>query len=149
VAFTLSRIDRINRTYDVTVTLANGTAQAPATAAFALLSRRANPTATTVWTSVAVVNGAATVLLAGPDANPTGALVVPGDADLWLRSTDAPEVDAEFVERIAVLGGGPPLTPPPVTSDALIAALLNDPTSATYAKVVALITARTGFGRGA
>jgi len=33
--------------------------------------------------------------------------------------------------------------------DAIMAALLNDPTSATYARVVALIDERTGFGRGA
>jgi hypothetical protein len=34
------------------------------------------------------------------------------------------------------------------TSDQAIVALLNDPTSATYAKVVALIAARAGFGNG-
>jgi hypothetical protein len=34
------------------------------------------------------------------------------------------------------------------TSDAAVAALLNDTTSATYARVVALIAARAGFGNG-
>jgi hypothetical protein len=34
------------------------------------------------------------------------------------------------------------------TSDAAVAALLADPGSATYARVVALIAARAGFGNG-
>jgi hypothetical protein len=42
----------------------------------------------------------------------------------------------------------PEAVPEAFTSDAAIAALLNDPTSATYAKVVALIAARAGFGNG-
>jgi hypothetical protein len=44
------------------------------------------------------------VLLAGPDASPTSALVVAGAADLWVRITDVPEVDTAFVERITVEG---------------------------------------------
>lgn len=146
MAFELSRIDRVNRTYDVTVTDVNGTAEAPATVSFALLPPRSAPTSSTVWTSATVVDGSATVLLAGPDASPTGALVVPADCDLWIRSTDAPQIDAQKVERITVLGGGAAQLP--LTPDAAIVSLLNDPTSATYAKVVALIAARTGFGNG-
>lgn len=43
------------------------------------------------------------VLLAGPDAAATDALVVPAaGADVGLRVTDSPEVDAERVERISV-----------------------------------------------
>ena len=44
-----------------------------------------------------------------------------------------------------MLGGGGTLPGPP-PSDAAVAALLNDTGSATYAKVVALIAARAGFG---
>lgn len=42
----------------------------------------------------------------------------------------------------------PEAVPEVFTSDAAVAALLNDTGSATYARVVALIAARTGFGAG-
>jgi hypothetical protein len=103
VAFQLSRIDRKYRDYTVTATLKNG---APATLTgvdVALLAPRSRPTAATVWTAATYAAGVATVLLAGPDASPTSAVVVPsGGADLWIRVTDSPEVDAEPVERITV-----------------------------------------------
>ena len=56
-----------------------------------------------MWQSAAYVGGSARVLLAGY-ANPTdGALTIPaGGADLWVRVTDAPEVDAQRIERISV-----------------------------------------------
>jgi peptidoglycan/xylan/chitin deacetylase (PgdA/CDA1 family) len=46
------------------------------------------------------------VLFAGPDADPTGAIVVSASADLWVKITASSEVDAAKVERITVLGGG-------------------------------------------
>lgn len=103
MAFTLSRIDRLYRDYDVTATLRSG---GPATLTgvdVALLPPRATPTVTTQWTAATYADGVATVLLAGPDATPTGALVVPSaGADLWIRVSDSPEVDASKVERITV-----------------------------------------------
>lgn len=103
MALTLSRIDRIYRTYDVTATLAGG---GPATLTgvdVAVLLPRTTPTASTTWTAATYAAGVATVLLAGPDADPTGALVIPAaGADLWIRVVDTPEVDAEYVERIGV-----------------------------------------------
>jgi hypothetical protein len=50
-------------------------------------------------------------------------------------------------DRLRPAGAATPAPTSPPT-DATIVALLNDPTSATYAKVVALIAARAGFGNG-
>lgn len=103
MAFTLSRIDRLYRDYDVAATLRDG---GPATLTgvdVALLPPRTTPTAATAWTTATYAAGTATVLLAGPDAAGLGALVVPATgADLWVRVTDTPEVDAQRVERITV-----------------------------------------------
>lgn len=103
MAFTLSRIDRLSRSLDVTAKFAGLTVTG---VDVALLAPRSAPTAATVWTPVTYAAGVATVLLAGPDADSSGALVVPASADLWMRVTDAPEVNAEYMERITVLGGG-------------------------------------------
>lgn len=103
MALALSRIDRLYRQYTVTATLAGGGAATLTGADVALLAPRTTPTSATVWVAASYATGVATVLLAGPDADPTGALVVPeGGADVWIRVTDTPEVDAEYVERISV-----------------------------------------------
>lgn len=103
MALTLSRIDRLYRDYTVTATLRTGGAAVLTGVQVALLTPRAAPTAATVWTAATYAAGVATVLLAGPDADPTGAIPVPaGGADLWIRVTDTPEVDAQRVERITV-----------------------------------------------
>lgn len=99
----LNRIERKYAKVTATATDADG---APATLTgvdVALLAPHATPTATTTWTASTPVNGKWRILLAGPDASPTDALVVPsGGADLWIRVTDVPEVDAARVERITV-----------------------------------------------
>ena len=149
MAFELSRVDRLIRTYDLaTIPLGGDGAATPSAVLVALLPPRSGPSAATVWTSVTYAAGIVTVLLAGPDADPTGAVVVPASADLWMKVVDTPEIDAVKVERITVLGGGPLSISPAQAGDAAIAALLNDTGSATYAKVVALIAARAGFGNG-
>lgn len=103
MALTLSRIDRVYRDYDVTATEKDGTPAVLTGVTVALLAPRTTPTSATVWTSATYVSGTATVLLAGPDADPTGALVVPsGGADLWIRIADTPEIDAEKIERVSV-----------------------------------------------
>lgn len=103
MAFTLSRIDRVYRDYDVTATLRTGGPATITGVTVALLTPRTTPTAATVWTTATYAAGVATVLLAGPDADPTGAVVVPsGGADLWIRVSDSPEIDAARVERISV-----------------------------------------------
>lgn len=103
MSLTISRIDRIYRTWTVTATDAVGAPADPVGVDIALLPPRATPTTATVWVAADYADGEATVLLAGPEAEPAGALVVPaGGADVWLRITDNPEVDAERIERITV-----------------------------------------------
>ncbi len=103
MALTMSRIDRVRREYDVTATLPSGAATTVATVGVALLPPRTRPTGATTWTDVTVTSGVAPVLYAGPDASPTGALIVPaGDADAWMRAVDGPEVITSRIERITV-----------------------------------------------
>lgn len=188
MALTLSRIDRLERAHTITSPLTGVTL-----ASVALLSPRSKPTLATTWTAATYAGGVVTVLLAGPDADPTGALAVPTTADLWVKVTNGTEVDAELVERVSVEGGGAPLPQPlnpavqsvngktgtaitlaaddvgaqpagdyattadlatglgdkqdAAALDTTVAALLADTGSATYAAVVALIEARSGFGR--
>lgn len=148
MALELNRVDRIARTYTLSsLPVGGGGTVTPTAVEVALLPPRSGgPSRDTTWATVTYAAGAVTVLFAGPDADPTGAVVVPASADLWMRVTYAPEVDAVKVERITVSGGGSTVLT--TTPDAALAALLNDPTSATYAKVVALIAARAGFGNG-
>lgn len=60
----------------------------------------------------------------------------------WVDTTPTMGADIDHETPTGGTGGTP-------VSDAAIVALLNDNSSATYAKVVALIAARTGFGAGA
>jgi hypothetical protein len=100
----LSRIDRQYVDIDVAATLADGTPATLAGIDVALLPPRVSPTATTTWAPAAYASGTATVLLAGPDASSTDALVVPlGGADLWLRAVDNPEVTARRITRVSVV----------------------------------------------
>ena len=145
MATEISRIDRLTRTYALADYFPGGLPTGITAASLALLPPSGNPTAATVWTTATYASGSVTVLLAGPDADSAGALVVPASADLWVKVDATPQVDAEKLERITVLGGGGTLPGPP-PSDASVAALLDDTGSATYAKVVALIAARAGFG---
>ncbi|MGZ4617194.1 MAG: hypothetical protein ACXV3F_00390 [Frankiaceae bacterium] len=102
-AVNLSRIDRKYADYPITVTLRDGTTVTPAGVDVALLPPRTGPTSSTTWTAAQFTAGTATVLLAGPDADPTGALAVPvGGGDLWFRITDSPEVEAVKADRITV-----------------------------------------------
>lgn len=144
MSLTLSRIDRVNHTIDVAKLFPGLTVTG---LSVALLPTRSEPTAATVWTSITYSAGTGTFLAVGPDADSTAAIVVPATADLWARATDGTQVDAAFVERITVKDSSGTVLPD--TPDAYIAALLNNTNSATYARVVALITARTGFGAGA
>jgi hypothetical protein len=63
-----------------------------------------------------VTGGAATPLLAGPDADSSGAVVVTGSADLWIKTTVGSETDAVKIERVTLLGGGAvsPVGPLPI-----------------------------------
>lgn len=99
----LSRIDRIDLHIPVTATLADSTPADLAGVDVALLAPRTTPTAATTWTSAAYTGGVAVVLVAGPDADPTGALAIPaGGADVWLRVVDNPEVQAVCAGRVTI-----------------------------------------------
>ena len=103
MAHTLSPVDRVYRTYTVAVTDPDDEAPTIAGVDVALLAPRISPAADTVWTAATYADGEATVLLAGPEADSTDALVVPtAGADLWLRVTDDPETTATRVERLSV-----------------------------------------------
>lgn len=103
MAFTMSRVDRIYRRYTVTAKDPDGNPATVGGIGVALLAPRTSPTSATVWADADLEGDVATVLFAGPDADGTGALVVPPvGADVWLRVTDSPEVDAERIERITV-----------------------------------------------
>ncbi|MGZ4621436.1 MAG: hypothetical protein ACXVGF_04895 [Blastococcus sp.] len=100
----LSRIDRVYAHVTVTAKLADGTAATLTGVDCALLPVRTSPTSTTTWTPASYSGGVATVLIAGPDADPTGALAVPtAGGDLWIRSVDNPEVTTAHVDRITVI----------------------------------------------
>lgn len=103
MALTIGRTERLYRDYTVTATLKNGNPATPTGVDIALLPPRTAPAVSTTWTATTYSSGVATVLLAGPDAAGSGALVVPADgADVWLRVTDNPEIDTALIERIAV-----------------------------------------------
>lgn len=104
MALSMTRIDRVYRTYTVTATNSAGTTITPAGVDFALVPPDANSPATgTTWTAGTLVGGSWRILLAGPDADQTGAIPVPSwGGDLYARITDAPEVISELVEKITV-----------------------------------------------
>lgn len=99
----LNRVDRLYVDIDATATLSDGTPASITDLDVALLPSISTPTGATTWTPATADGDVWQVLLAGPDADPDGALVVPsGGAVLWIRVTDAPEVDVARVERITV-----------------------------------------------
>lgn len=99
----LSPIDRLFANIPVTSTLADGTTAALSGVDVAVLAHGATPSANTVWTQASYINGVATVLLAGPAADPTSAISVSDTGgDLWIRITDTPEIEAVYVSRIYV-----------------------------------------------
>lgn len=102
MALTITRIDRVLRQWDVAVTDADGEPVTVTGVDLALLNPREQPDGDTVWTATTYADGVAAVVLAGPDADDTDALVVAQSSDLWSRITDDPEVTATRVERITV-----------------------------------------------
>lgn len=104
MAFEISRIDRVYRTYQVAATDENGDPAALSGVDFALVPPdTGSPAAATTWTAGTGGGTEWRVLLAGPDASPTSALVVPAwGGSLWLRVTDSPEVLAVKVDEVTV-----------------------------------------------
>lgn len=100
----ISRIERRFQTIPVSAADEDGNAVTLTAVDVAALPPRTRPDVDTVWQAATYADGEATVLLAGPDADPDGALAVPAaGADLWLRVTDTPEVLTAKAGRIYVL----------------------------------------------
>ena len=99
----LGRTERVVRFYDLAATLDDGTAVELLDVAVAVLPARTRPDDDTTWTAADYSGGTATVVLAGPDADDTGALAVSVDADVWLRVIDDPETITVRAERIRLL----------------------------------------------
>lgn len=91
----ISPIDRVYAHITVTAKLYDGTPATIAGVDVAALPYGTDPTSTTTWTRATYAAGAATILVAGPAADPTSALPIPApNAVLWIRVTDTPEVQA-------------------------------------------------------
>lgn len=99
----LSRVGRLYGHITVAATLYDG---APATVTavdVALLPVGTTPATTTTWTPTAYSFGEAVVLIAGPDADPTGAVVAPDTREVWARVVDpGGEVVIGKVGRVTV-----------------------------------------------
>jgi hypothetical protein len=102
------------------------------------------PTSGNTWTATSYSSGTATVLLAGPQADPTGALVVTGNADLWILPVGGTDVREMKVGRITVPGVGQFPAPLPLTLDQQVAALLANRSSLTWVAAVSLPTYPNG-----
>lgn len=114
MALSMSRIDRLYRTWRVKATLRDGSIADLNGVTVALVPPRAPVTAATTWATITYTpfvvpdadgyTGEATALIAGPDADPAGAdLIAPtGGGHVWLRVSDTPEIDAQTIERIYV-----------------------------------------------
>lgn len=99
----LSRVDKVYAHITVTASLADGSPTTLTGVDVAVLAPQATPSASTAWTASTFAAGVAVVLIAGPDADPTGAMVIPAvGADLWVRAIDAPETTTALAGRITV-----------------------------------------------
>lgn len=99
-----SRIDRRPVTITITATNADTTAATIAAIQVALLPVDRKPTAATTWKAVEYAGGKAEVLLAGPDADPTGALVIPtSGARLWIKDPAVDATQAVPAGRVSLL----------------------------------------------
>lgn len=91
----LSPVDKVYISIPVTATLLDGSPATLTGVDVAVLPPRTPPDDTTTWMASTYAGGAATVLVAGPDADPAGALVLPVEGGaIWIRVTDSPEVQA-------------------------------------------------------
>lgn len=125
MAVELTRVSRLYVEIDVAATLPGGGSATITGVDVALLPVGSGPDASTAWTPATYAAGTATVLLAGPDAGGSGALVVASDADLWAKVTDSPEIDAAKVTRVTVKGGTVAVLPIATISDAYVAGLVT------------------------
>lgn len=101
----LSRIDRQYAPITVDATDTAGAPAVPSGVSVALLPPRSTPNADTVWFPADYWpdTGEWVVLLAGPDADPTAAIIVLVTSDLWMRVEDSPETRAVPIAHVVVI----------------------------------------------
>jgi hypothetical protein len=142
-SLTLGLLDRQHWPIDVAALY--GSLPAGATGySVTLVPPRSVPTSGNVWTPTTYASGIATVLLAGPNADPTGALVVTGSADLWILPVGGTDVREMKVGRIAVPGAGQVAAAIPQNLDQQVATLLANRSSLTWVAAVSLPTYPNG-----
>lgn len=101
----ITPIERVNARITVATKLADGSRGTPDAVTVALLPLYHVPTAATAWIAPAsYANGIAIAPVAGPSADPTGALAVStAGADLWVRWVGSDgEVVTARADRITV-----------------------------------------------
>lgn len=100
-------LPRIGRKYGhvtVEATVAGGLDAVLSGIDVALLPPGEAPNATTQWTPTSYKDGVGTILLAGPEADPTGALPVSADlAHVFARVVDGAEVDVALIGIVRVV----------------------------------------------
>jgi hypothetical protein len=92
---------------DLTVTLESGAPAIPSGGVdVVLVPQRTRPTTTSPWRPADAYDGSTgetRFTVAGPNADPTDAHVVPAaGADVWVRVRDFPEVDEALLLRLVV-----------------------------------------------
>jgi hypothetical protein len=101
----LSPVDRRYFYIPVTATLPTGQPTTIDAVNVAVLLRDLLPDRSTAWTQAVWDEGFAVVLLAGPEADQSDAILVPfGGAVAWILESDDPEVQAVRVPGILWVG---------------------------------------------
>lgn len=99
----LSPVDKVPVSFPLTGEDETGSPIALTSVVVALLPFRSAPAASTAWSPAAYVNGRVSLTIAGPDADPTGAVQVPaGGAYLWAKDTESATVQAVRVDFISI-----------------------------------------------
>lgn len=99
----ISPIDKVPASFPITGTDDQGNPATLTNVAVALLPYRTDPTAATVWTPATITNGRVSLVLAGPAADPSGAVAVPtGGGYLWAKDTESSTVQAVRVGFVSV-----------------------------------------------
>lgn len=99
-----SRIDRRPVTITVTAINPDGTPATLDAIDVALLAPAASPTQGTAWKTTNFANGALEVLVAGPNADPDGALVIPTRGGrFWIKDPAADSTQAVPAGRVSLI----------------------------------------------
>lgn len=99
----ISPIDKVPASFPLTGTDDNGSPVTLTTVVVAVLPFRATPDGSTTWTPATYSSGRVHFTLAGPFADPTGALPIPtGGGQLWVKDTESSTIQAVRVGFVSV-----------------------------------------------